>query len=791
MKARVDDLFVGDEGVGQVTGRLSLRGELLTAEFEAASPRLSVSGSGRLALTDGWTPRCRCGSRTRRSIRTCASSSRGCRRSRPPSPAAPSASSASCPTSIACWSSTRVEQLDLKLFDYALPTTGRSSCRSNNHVLEIGRLRVAGDGTQLQMGGSVQLHDGTVAVEATGEANLGILQGFFRNLRSRGTAALLAQVKGPLANPQFSGSARIADGRIRHLSAPHGLEAINGIISFDGTGIRLEDVDRARGRRAGRVRRAHRPRGLRAAAAQSDRGRRTDAPALSRRAPARSSTPTSGCAATSPRRCSAGRSSSTTRVWTRRFEVDPNIFDLGRRRARPAVGPAGGVGPAAPLRHPGHREQHAAGPEQPRGYRRQRRPAGCRAPTIGRRIFGRAEVDRGSILFEGNRYVVTRGTIDFLTPPAGSIEPLFDIEAETRVAPRRRPIAQNVPRDARRDRNAAQLLAGARLRSAAARGGHHRAAVRRDRPTCPTPSCARSARAGAEAAEAGAAHAPPARGCSPARFRRRCAASSRRRCGSTPRRSRRRSAPTTIRCRTSARLILGKRLSPRAYLTFSRALGGATRDQIIVLEYDQTDRARLRADANRRPHVRGRFPRPPQLLMRVRLLLLVALVIAAAAPGRRRSGRRNRSPANRSPRCACSSKACRPPIPRSSIWSKRASGSRCRWRPCARPSLTSTASARFQDIQVEAVDAADGAVELRYNLVAVRAVDRMEFRGNLGLSEGRAARRPDRALRPHAAAGTRRGSGAGARTALPGQRLLPRLDPPRIRPSCTIRSEPS
>ena len=41
---------------------------------------------------------------------------------------------------------------------------------------------------------------------------------------------------------------------------------------------------------------------------------------------------------------------------------------------------------------------------------------------------------------------------------------------------------------------------------------------------------------------------------------------------------------------TSVRLILGKRLSPRAYLTFSRALGGATREQIIVLEYDQTDR---------------------------------------------------------------------------------------------------------------------------------------------------------------------------------------------------------
>ena len=40
----------------------------------------------------------------------------------------------------------------------------------------------------------------------------------------------------------------------------------------------------------------------------------------------------------------------------------------------------------------------------------------------------------------------------------------------------------------------------------------------------------------------------------------------------------------------TARLILGKRISNRAYLTFSRALGTTTRDQVIVLEYDQSDR---------------------------------------------------------------------------------------------------------------------------------------------------------------------------------------------------------
>ena len=41
----------------------------------------------------------------------------------------------------------------------------------------------------------------------------------------------------------------------------------------------------------------------------------------------------------------------------------------------------------------------------------------------------------------------------------------------------------------------------------------------------------------------------------------------------------------------TARLILGKRLSERAYLTFSRSLGTTAHgDQIIILEYDQSDR---------------------------------------------------------------------------------------------------------------------------------------------------------------------------------------------------------
>jgi autotransporter translocation and assembly factor TamB len=40
----------------------------------------------------------------------------------------------------------------------------------------------------------------------------------------------------------------------------------------------------------------------------------------------------------------------------------------------------------------------------------------------------------------------------------------------------------------------------------------------------------------------------------------------------------------------SARVTIGKRISPRTYLTFSRSLSTVSTDQIILLEYDQSDR---------------------------------------------------------------------------------------------------------------------------------------------------------------------------------------------------------
>src|SRR4029450_1922211 len=46
-------------------------------------------------------------------------------------------------------------------------------------------------------------------------------------------------------------------------------------------------------------------------------------------------------------------------------------------------------------------------------------------------LFGHAEIERGEVTFEGRRYRITRGSMDFTNP--NRIEPFFDVEAETNV----------------------------------------------------------------------------------------------------------------------------------------------------------------------------------------------------------------------------------------------------------------------------------------------------------------------------------------------------------------------
>ncbi len=241
-RGRIRDLFVLDEGVGEVTGRLEVRGDVMTLEVEAASPRLAVSGTGRIALTEARDADL--------SLRFTDTSLDPYARAFEPrlSPFTTAVGSGTLRIMGELANPERLivdamfEQVQLRTFDYGLRNAKPIRILMNNNVFRIDDMRLIGEGTELDLSGTVDMNARRMAGLARGNANLGILQGFYRNIRSSGTAELTAQLSGSFDAPIILGQARVTDGRLRHFSLPHSLDALNGSILFDSRNIRVDGL---------------------------------------------------------------------------------------------------------------------------------------------------------------------------------------------------------------------------------------------------------------------------------------------------------------------------------------------------------------------------------------------------------------------------------------------------------------------------------------------------------------------------------------------------------------------
>jgi TamB, inner membrane protein subunit of TAM complex len=574
----VDDLFAGDEGIGQLQGRLALRGKLLTIELEAASPRLLVSGSGRLALT----PEMDAELSLRFSNTSLDPYVRFFEPRLSPFTTAVADGTIRVVGELADVDHMvvegRVERLDVKLFDYRLQNNGPIDLSLDQHVLKVNRLHVSGEGTQLQVEGHVAFDQKEVSIDAAGDANLGILQGFFRDIRSRGTAVLKAQVIGSLDKPIFSGSATISDGRLRHFSLPHSLEAINGRILFDASGIRVDDVKATLGggdvHFGGRIAMEGFALGRLSLTATGEQ--------LNIRYPAGFRSIVDADLALEGT-LSAMVLSGTVRVydalWARRIETSPDLFNFGGGESAAASSASAtiplrynvGISAAQTLRIETNIAKMVASAD-----------LSLQGTYEKPQLFGHVEIDRGDVLFEGNRYLITRGAIDFFNP--AQIEPVFDIEAETRV---RLPLQTY------------RVTVGI-----AGTTKNFVPTLNSDPPlsTVDTVALLFGQTTDIENAELRALRPQAAQQSEEALLRQSFA-----RLLTSPI-----SAPVTeafsrigldttiaplVGTETdplapSARVVIGRRISNRAYITFTRALGGSSteREQIIVLEYDQNDR---------------------------------------------------------------------------------------------------------------------------------------------------------------------------------------------------------
>jgi autotransporter translocation and assembly factor TamB len=144
-----------------------------------------------------------------------------------------------------------VDRLDVRLFDFpvrnpddAKQPGSRRPIRLafDRNIFRVADMQLEGQDTDLNIAGTVDLHNEQIAMRLNGGANLRVLEGFTRNVRSAGRANVDAELSGPMRNPLLSGNMKIADGRLRHFSLPHGLDRINGEVTFDSNGLNLEGV---------------------------------------------------------------------------------------------------------------------------------------------------------------------------------------------------------------------------------------------------------------------------------------------------------------------------------------------------------------------------------------------------------------------------------------------------------------------------------------------------------------------------------------------------------------------
>jgi translocation and assembly module TamB len=473
-----------------------------------------------------------------------------------------------------------VDRLDLRFFDYRVRNDGPIHLALDRHSVRITDMRLAGEDTQLDLSGIVNLHDERIAIRATGDANLGILQGFVPDFRSSGRLKVQATLEGPMRTPLVTGRMDVENGRIRHFALPHALENITGVVRVDSRGISLDEVTGRLGggpvQFGGRIDiEGYRP--GRIDVTMSGRDMRLRFPE-GMRSVVDADLAVQGTVDTASL---TGTVVIRNAVYTRRFDAGGGIFELAGSATSQTAGP---LQTTLPLRY----DVRITAPSTLRIENNTARVSATadlqlRGTYDRPLLFGRVEIDRGEFNFEGKRYVVNRGTIDFNNPTR--IQPFFDVEAETRVRVPGQTYRVTVGLAGTFERLTPSFDADpplpevevlSMLFSDVAPG---RDVELRQYSTSVTPQQqllrerATRALTGALSAEVGRV-VEQTFGVDTFQL-----------------------TPSLVdpnqqssRLDPAARLTIGKRLSDRIYLTYSRSLSSSTSDQIILLEYDQTDR---------------------------------------------------------------------------------------------------------------------------------------------------------------------------------------------------------
>jgi translocation and assembly module TamB len=316
--------------------------------------------------------------------------------------------------------------VDLRLPDYPVANRGPILFAVRDRRVEVRQFHLAGEGTDLHVAGTAGLSaPGTLDVSVEGAADLRALSLVSAELRGHGAARLSIFVAGTRPAPEVAGTIDLDGDGLRMRGFPHGVEDVRGRITFDAhsaqwsavTGTLGGGAVELSGRAAhagghltsfdvqgtGRGMALHYPEGLKSTVDAELRLFGDEA-----------------------RQWLTGSIDVRQAVWSRRYDVASELLALAppppRGAARLGEGVRFDVKVSAPgtLRIDNNLATLAA-----------RADLTLQGTYDAPVLLGRTEIERGRVYFQGNTYVIRRGTIDFSNPQ--KIDPLFDVEAEARV----------------------------------------------------------------------------------------------------------------------------------------------------------------------------------------------------------------------------------------------------------------------------------------------------------------------------------------------------------------------
>jgi hypothetical protein len=327
--------------------------------------------------------------------------------------------------------SAELPQVELRLPEY--PVRNRQPLRFELEEgrLSLARVQLAGEGTDLAVEGQAALvTNGPLALEARGDADLRALSFVSARLRGRGAAHLALRVTGQRDAPQLEGRLDLDGAGLRVRGLPHGLEDLHGALTFNERGASFRDVRGTLGGgslglagqisvAAGRLRSFDIQGSGRGMVLRYPEGLRSQLDADLR---------LFGDAQT---QWATGSIDVRQALWSKRYELASELLATSAPRlapgtGTPSAGPGEGLRYDVRLRVPGTlRIDNNLAALQARAELR------LQGSYLNPVVLGRAEIERGRVYFQGNTYVIRRGTLDFTDPRR--IDPRFDIEAESRV----------------------------------------------------------------------------------------------------------------------------------------------------------------------------------------------------------------------------------------------------------------------------------------------------------------------------------------------------------------------